>query len=431
MSLFRGMRERKCLNRECVHCVYLMNKRENSFKHKLYVLSVAAMAFIQFTSFLPNEVRLLSLLVVCLFCIIEHGKIPGGKPLGLLLAFFSISFFYVYLLGQGHFVELRNIALPYATMFTCTLIAPSILRLSNKDIKIIYYTFLIGLLVTLAATAVIVQFDPNAVRTLGFGNAEGESEKALADIYSRVGMISYTMGHILPTVACVLAVQAMESKKKLIKVFLWVVILFSVYVMYSATITTALLSSVMSILLIIVYNISKGNPRRFIVLSLLAVVLLLMTGGLTGLLTEASQGSNNAINEKLKDIVSSIQEGSASGQLEGREDHWKITFNAIQKNPIFGGASGPNDTGQHILFFDYWAWYGIFSLLLFFSWWGEIKRMKRVLSKNMWGKYLLCLLPVLLMVLTKGPHFLPAYFFVTLLISRVGFMDILFSRENR
>ena len=349
----------------------------------------------------------------------------------MLLFFFAITFFYVFLLEKGHFTELRNIALPYAMMFTCMIIAPRIARLNAKEINIIYYTFGIGLLVTLIATSVIVRINPNAVRTLGFGNAEGEAENALANLYSRAGLISYSMAHILPTIACVLTVQAIQLHKKIHKIIVGFIILLTLYVMYSATITTALLVSVLSILLIIIYDIAKGNTRRFVVLSVTAVVLTLATGGLTGLLTEALQGSNNAINEKFQDIITSIESGGAIGQLEGREDHWKLTFDAISKDPVFGGASGPTDTGRHIMFFDYWAWYGLFSLLLFVSWWREVKSFKRILNKEMWGKYLLCLFPVLIMVFSKGPHFLPAYFFVTLLVLRVGFMKIGYTKGIR
>jgi hypothetical protein len=395
------------------------------------VLSVAAMVFIQFTSFLSNEIRLLSLLVVCLFYTLDKGKKPRNKHVVFLLAFFAITFFYVYFLEKGHFTELRNIALPYTMMFACMFVAPSIIHFNSKDINIIYYTLGIGLLITLLATTTIVQINPNAVRTIGFGNAEGESENALADMYSRMGMITYSMAHILPVIVCVLTLQAIDASKKIVKILFGLVIFFAIYVMYSATIATALLCTVIAILLIIVYIIAKGNTRRFVFLSIIAMVLLFMTGGLIGMLTEALQGSNNAFNEKLQDIIYSIQEGNVTGQLEGREDHWKTTFNAIAKNPLFGGAEGPTDTGRHMLFFDYWAWYGLFSLILFASWWGELKRMKRILSTNLWGKYLLCLLPALIMVLTKGPHFLPAYFFGTLLVLRVGFMYIAFHNKGK
>ena len=408
-----------------------MNNKDSAFSHKLFVLFIAAIAFIQFTSFLPNEVRLLSLLIVCFFCIIDRRITQGSKNVGMLLFFFAISFFYVFLLGRGHFNELRNIALPYTMMFTCMFIAPHILRLNSKEINIIYYTFGIGLLITLIATVVIVRINPNAVRTLGFGNAEGEAENALASFYSRAGLITYSMAHILPTIACALTVQAIELQKKYKKIVFGIIVLLTLYVMYSATITTALLVSVLSILLIFTYDMAKGNTRRFVVLSVTAVVLVFATGGLTGLLTEALQGSNNAINEKFQDIITSIESGRATGQLEGREDHWQLTFDAISKDPFFGGASGPTDTGRHILFFDYWAWYGFFCLLLFVSWWREVKSLKRILNKEMWGKYLLCLLPVIIMVFSKGPHFLPAYFFVTLLVLRVCFMKTVFTKGIR
>lgn len=405
-------------------------KKEFSYSHILFVLSLAAVAFIQFTSFCPNEIRLLSLLGVCLLCILDRKTVPISKQVGLMLVFFAITFLYVYFLGRGHFFELRNIALPYTMMLTCMFIAPSILRFDYKDINIVYYIFSFGLIVTLVATAIIVQFDPNAVRTLGFGNAEGESENALADMYSRMGMISYMMGHILPVIVCMLTVKAIEHHKKIIKIFLWVILVFAMYVMYSATITTALLCSVLFIFLIIIYYIAKGNFSIFILMSFIIGVVLLLSGGMIGLLTEALQGSNNAINEKIQDIILSIQEGGASGQLEGRNDHWKITFDVIMKNPFFGGASGPNDTGLHVLFLDYWAWYGLFSLIMFVAWWSELKKMKKILGKKMWGSYLLCLSPVLIMALTKGPHFLPAYFFATLLILRVGFMNIVLSKKD-
>lgn len=389
----------------------------------LYVLSVTAAIIAAFTSFFPNEVKaMLFLLAIVMDSSVNKSTIKS-KPLRLLLIFYFISFVYVFILGRGHFSEIRNVLLPYPMMLMCFWIAPGLMKLNWKEAKFIWYAFLLCLVENLIATFIIGQIDPFAVRFAFSGN-NVEADNIVTRAYSRIGMISYQSAHILSLVSTFLVVVSFEIKKIRKKIIALLIALLAVYIMYVATITTALLLGVLSMVTAAVYYFSKGNMNRAIVLFSVLVILLLMTGGLTSLLSSSSKGDNYEIAAKLNDVAESLETGKSQGQVSGRESEYDKTWAAIAKNPIIGGAEGPDDTGQHALLFDFWAYYGIFSLLLFVGWWKEVKRMKIILNRKKWFAYIICLMPIMLVCILKGPTFLPYYVLASIVILRVGFLSM-------
>lgn len=389
----------------------------------LYVLSVTAAIIAAFTSFFPNEVKaMLFLLVIVMDSSVNKSTIKS-KPLQLLLIFYFISFVYVFILGRGHFSEIRNILLPYPMMLMCFWIAPGLMKLNVKEAKFIWYVFLFCLVENLIATAFIAQVDPWAVRYI-FKGIEGEADEMMSMSYSRLGMMSYAASHMLSLVCSLLVVVAIVVKKVWIKILVLATALLAVYVMYLTTITTTLLLGILCMAAVAVLYFTKGSMRWFIVLFSFIFLLLWTSGGLTSLLFSSSQGENYELSAKLNDVAESIQSGKVQGQVASRENENVKTWNAILRNPIFGGADGPDDAGQHAMVFDYWAYYGVFCLLLFWGWWKEVKRMKRRLNNKMWNAYLICLLPIFLVCFIKGPIFLPNYILATTIILRVGFLAI-------
>lgn len=388
----------------------------------IYILSITAAIIAAFTSFFSNEVKMAFFLFAIVMDTLVNKNAFSSKPLKLLLVFFVISFFYVFVLGRGHFSEIRNILLAYPMMLMCFWIAPGLTKLNSKEVSFIWGAFFLCLVETLIATTFIGQVDPLAVR-YSFSNAEAGNE-ALAHAYSRMGMLSYQSSHLLSVLCSFLVVLAFKVKplwKKLIVLF---IALLAVYVMYLMTITTALLLGLLCMVAVAVFLFSKGNIRAFVVWFTVLTVLLLVTGGLTNILFSSSRGENYEIAEKLNDLAFSIESGSSQGQVAGREIEYNKTWDAIIRNPIFGGANGPEDTGQHALLFDYWAYYGIFSLVLFVAWWKEVKRMKSILGRKKWILYLICVLPIFLLCFFKGPAFLPYYILVTIVILRLGFLSL-------
>ena len=103
-------------------------KVKRDLTRKIYVLSVAAAIISVFSSFFSNEVKIMLLLLAIVMDIMVNGSSVKGKPLNYLIFFYAISFFYVFLLGRGHFSEIRNILLSYPLMFMCFWIAPGLLR---------------------------------------------------------------------------------------------------------------------------------------------------------------------------------------------------------------------------------------------------------------------------------------------------------------
>lgn len=390
---------------------------------RLYVFSIAAAIVAAFSSFFSNEVKAAFFLFAIVMDMVVNKDALNSRPLKLLLVFYFISFLYVFGLGRGHFCEIRNILLPYPMMLMCFCIAPGLMKLKVSEAKLIWLIFFMCFAENIIATVFIGQVDPWAVRYI-FKGFEDEANTMMARSYSRIGMLSYSTAHILALLCPLLVVVAFQVEKNWKKIIVLFIDALAVYVMYLTTITTALMLGLLFMVAIAVFFLSKGNARRFILLYSVFALLLLETGGLTNLLFRSSQGENYEIAAKLNDVAESIETGRVQGQVASRENEYNLTWDAISRNPILGGAKGPEDTGQHALVFDYWAYYGFFSLFLFIAWWKEVKRMKSKLTRKMWNAYLICIFPIILMCFLKGPIFLPNYIFATIVILRVGFLAI-------
>lgn len=389
----------------------------------IYLLSVAVAIIAAFTSFFPNEIKaILFLIAIIMDSYVNKGS-GNSTPLKLLFLFYIVSFFYVFVLQRGHFSELRNVLLSYPLMLMCFWIAPGLMKLNRKEAKFICYVFLICLIENLIVTAIIGRTSPWVIRYY-FSGVEGDIDAVFAKAYSRQGLLSYQSAHQLSLLGCFLIVLFFEEKKSLRKILVLLIAFLSVYVMYLMTITTALLFGVLFMVAVAAFYSSNGNMKRFIFSFSTFAILVLATGGLTDLLQSSSKGGNYEISDKLNDVAETIKSGESQGQVAGRESMYDLTWNAIARNPILGGAEGPAGTGQHTLFFDYWAYYGVFSLLLFVGWWKEVKRMKKRLDRKKWVTYLLCLAPIVLLCFFKGPVFLQDYILSTIVVLRVGFISI-------
>lgn len=391
---------------------------------KIYVLSITLAIIAAFTSFFSNEAKaILFLFAIIMDAFVNKYTALKSSPLWLLLVFYFISFFYVFVLGRGHFMEMRNILLSYSLMLMCFWIAPGLTRLDKSEAAFIWNVFLVCLVENLIATAIIGRTSPWIIR-YSFSVGATEADNPITQAYSQLGLLSYQSAHLLATLCAFFVVIAFEVKKFWKKVWILFMALLAVYVMYLMTITTSLLLGITIMAAVTIFYISKGNRVRFIVSFTLLGTILISTGTLTNWLFLSSQSENYELAEKLNDVGESIASGRAQGQMASRESENDLTWVAIARNPILGGAHGPEDTGLHALVFDYWAWYGVFSLLLFVGWWKEVKRMKRILDRKKWHLYLLCLLPIIILCFLKGPVFLPGYIFATIVILRVGLLAL-------
>lgn len=390
---------------------------------KLYILSISLAIIAAFTPFFPNEMKVvLFLFAIIMDLAVNKNTLINSRPLHLLIIFYFISFFYVFVLGRGHFVALRNISLSYPMMLMCFWIAPGLLNLKKKEAKFIWIVFFLCLAENIVVTTIIGQTNPLILRYY-FTKTENDLDIMEGQAYSRLGLLPYSSAHILASLCPFLVVKVFEVNKVWKKIALLFIAVLSIYLLYLVTVTTSLLLGLIFMAAVVVYHFTKGNTKSFIVWFSILAVVLLATGGLTGLLSSGSKGGNYEIAEKLNDLSETIVTGEGQGQVAARENIYDITWSAIAKNPFFGGAEGPDDTGQHSLFLDYWAYYGIFCLFLFIGWWKEVKRLKKILDEKRWMSYLLCLIPIILLCFLKGPVFLPNYVLATIVILRVGFLS--------
>jgi len=389
----------------------------------IYIITIASAIVAGFSSIFTNEVKAILFIFAIIMDAFVNKEAFRSKSLLLLIIFYFISFIYVFFLGRGHFVEIRNILLAYPMMLMCFWVAPGLTKLNPKEARFLWYVFLLCLAENLIVTTIIGRINPWALRYY-FSGIEGEADIINARAYSQQGVLSYASAHILALLCPLIVVNAFEVKQVWKKISLLFLAFLAIYVMYLTTITTSLLLALIFMMAVVVFYFSKGNTKRFIIWVSILSILLLVTGGLTGLLSSSSQGDNYEIAEKLNDVSETIMTGESQGQIAGREREYNLTWDAIARNPLFGGANGPGDTGQHSLFLDYWAYYGVFCLFFFAGWWRELKRMKRLLNNKLRSVYWICLWPIILLCFLKGPVFLPYYVLATIVILRVGFIRI-------
>lgn len=367
-------------------------------------LLIAFVCFASLTNFL-STLPLLALFFITDIAIIHNcgNQIYRQKSFKLLTLFYVILLLYGLLehgvLATGKY---KPQIFSIVSMYTVYLVSNYISGLDSKKIRNLLWVSIFSFTICVAITSYISTIDPMAIR-LTFRYAE-EGDAAEADLYRSMGIMSYGLAHAISVISVGFSALFCYSNKRwlrIISICLWLLI---IKLQFDFTITTALLLSVLGSLIIIVNKFAKG--KTLVTLTVLMVLgMLFLSMGLASEILGFAEGANLQIFLKLDDFFFSLESGSGQGQMDYRDELYSVSFNTFLSNPIFGWGVDNGSRrviGEHSFLLDYLAYYGIFALLYFGSWWTQYKKV--LLQENNTFKQI-CLysfLPVCLLVTLKA-----------------------------
>ena len=219
-----------------------------------------------------------------------------------------------------------------------------------------------------------------------------------------MGMMSYPLAHTMPLVAMALSILFCFSRSKFLKVLSVILLVMIVRILFIMTITTAMLLTVIGVTAIFAGYFSGGKPILTIII-VFAMLLVFFTTGIVTTFLDFSNATNTVISAKLSDFFVSVQTGAGEGQMGYREELYRASFRTFLSNPFFGWGSDNGSRkhiGEHSYLLDYLAYYGLFALLLFLSWWKEYKLLKPLIPSNLKSYYYYTFIPFLVMFATKA-----------------------------
>ena len=264
-----------------------------------------------------------------------------------------------------------------------------VMRRGNKDFCMgIMRVILIGYAITCVTTILGCSIFPNAARVL----TGGQDDLLLYARYKQMNIGDFHFVYFIALTLPLLIGSIRYNKiKKIIGFTLLVLVLVAIF--YSSY-TTALLFSLMSLLLFCVpKNISA---RRLVRLTLIAFLVSMIARTFLASVFEVFSGemSNEDMSGRLGDMSILLRGGTTEqlgeeSDVSTRLDLFTSSLKAFESNPIWG-AWGSKPTGGHSYLFDTMGCFGLigFSLLI----WLYVRTYKLFLApykREPWFSYVL------------------------------------------
>ena len=386
----------------------------------LFSLSILTIS----TSLIGGVYSAVIYLVTALAILYKDGLKPfHSKPLLLLLLFYVVVIVYS-AFGRGTLNSLSFKTELYSiiSILTCFIFSFHIKRFKADEIRVLFNVFIICILFSVIATTYVGFINPMAIREYGFGSLE-RTELSEAMMYQSLGMMSYSLAHSMSVVAVGFSAIVCYSRKRWLKLFVFVLLLLVFRLLFIMTITTALLFTCIGVSIIFANYLSKGRVVLAISLVVLFVAVFFFAG-FASLFLDVSQGVNVNISAKLTDLFSYIETGAGEGQLGYRQELYSASFNTFLHNPLFGWGIDNGSRriiGEHSYVLDYLAYYGLFALLFFAAWWKDFQIDGSNLSKLLKTSYYFSFIPVVGLLFLKGRSVCSSLPFFSLVFLQIVF----------
>lgn len=195
--------------------------------------------------------------------------------------------------------------------------------------------------------------------------------------------LSYPAIHSLPIYSIPVFYMYRNANKKWLR-FASLLFIAAIFVlMLYADSTGALFINVGIFGILLLYNQKKSLQSNIAKLSALGVVMLVFLNKrvLTGILYAVQPVfSGSSTYKKIDEIIYMINGGDATGDMEGREEKWNLSWNSFVENPFFPNIEkiSYERIGGHNFLFDQIVAMGLLLGVLFI--WFLIDRIKRPLK---------------------------------------------------
>ena len=390
----------------------------------LIVLSILAVL----TGFMSTAIAIIVFILTIFMIFFKDGvkSINRRSVLLFLLFYFMVVLYSSVGLGTLNSNTINYVLYTFVSYFSVLMISYHIKSISKKQISSLLVVFMVVLSFIIVGTTMVSFINPMAIRIYSFGeNMPGSTyELEEMSMYRSMGMMNYSMAHAMSVVSMGFAVLICYSEKKWLKFVSGILLFLTVRLLFVMTITTAMLLSAIGVTLIFASYLSKGRTVLSVAFFLLIFVLFFFTGLVSSFL-DYSQDTNTELYVKLFDLFSSAESGTGEGQAGFRQSLYFTSFRTFLHNPLFGGAVDDLSwrvVGRHSFFLDYLAFYGLFALLLFVSWWKENKTSSMLLSQKLRSCYYYSMIPFAGMAVLKAESVFVKMPFMTFVFLQLVFL---------
>lgn len=372
-------------------------------------------------------------MITVLLILFRHNFKPlRSRSVTLYLCFVAIVLIYAGF-GKGTLspASFRMRTFSFITMISVFVMSYHLRTLNSKQINGLMKVAFIALLFSIIGTTAVSFINPMAVRIYGFGDVE-DVDFEIANRYRMMGMMGYSLAHAFSVVAVGLSILVFRARNKWLKIISAILLVLTIRLLFMMTITTALLLAVIGVAIVLANHFSNG--RVFVTISLtLAALAVFFLAGFATIFLDFSSNLNTEITKKLVDLFSFAESGVASGQAGYRQELYMASFKTFLSNPVFGWGSDNGSRqfiGEHSYMLDYLAYYGVFALLLFVSWFKEFFVLKPLLPNKLRSYYIFSFIPVAGLCAMKGYSVCVSLPFMSLVVVQLIFLYLMNSDKT-
>lgn len=255
----------------------------------------------------------------------------------------------------------------FVSVLPCMVFADMIEYSVDKKARV---TMFIVLFVSVLLTSKAVAINPDALRARASMEAEG-----LEDLLKGTPAYAITYSYALLLPVFLHKCRLSENK---IRTFYIICTVMMIYILIVAQYATALILALVGAL-VYALLVSKPKNRVRIIIATIGIILVLnITGGVSGIFQSLSKYVEGSWATKLNDIALTLEGQQDSGSVSGRTDLYSKSLAAFLQSPIFGKYT--KDTGPiggHAIAIDVLGLTGIVGFIFMAaSVYGNFARMK-------------------------------------------------------
>lgn len=392
------------------------------------VLFFMALSVVVSCTSLGNTVIIALIYVLTVFSIFFKDGIKPfkSKPFILYLIFVAIVLIYsAFEKGTLSAETFRMRLFSFISITSAFVISFHLKTLNQRQIRGLLIVTIVSLLFSVIGTTFVSFIDPMAIRSYGFGEIEG-SDIEITQRYQSMGMMSYPLAHTMPSIAMALSVIFCFSRNKFLKVLSVILLVMIVRFLFIMIITTSMLLTVIGVTAIFAGRFSGGKTIMTFSI-VVAMLAIFFTTGIVTLFLDFSDATNMEISAKLSDAFAFVQTGTGEGQMGYREELYRASFRTFLSNPLFGwGSDNGSRTyiGEHSYLLDYLAYFGVFAVLLFLSWWKEFKSLKAFIPRDLKSYYYYTFIPFVAMFATKAESVCGLMIYISFVVVQIVFLYV-------
>lgn len=276
--------------------------------------------------------------------------------------------------------------------------------LYNKDfigIKIVTIVGLTIIIISSILTLPIVINEPDTLRMMVLYSTEGDYE-SINKLY-KSGIASFGMVHALPFLFPLLIYKMKNTNKLLFRIGYLATVAIPFYMLVKASFGVPIILSTLAIAVSIILS-EKKRSNILLAVALSAFLILLADSDLvvSGLRSIQPIFTDTAIDEKISDIVVSIETGGSRGQVGGRKVLYQMSWLTFFENPLFGSLD-KDDAGGHAFLVDRLAYFGLVGAIpLIFFFYLAFREHYLIIEKPQRAYYLISISQFVFLVVTKN-----------------------------